>query len=343
LWVYNLEVDGPPQAVRVGPEDDYWLLYQHSVVHGVSEGQYTLYPFGEALGCGDCSNESNGTIAIAQDGSAWIGLSNGILEVARDGTVRFLESEGIFPEGADDVGPLVLVVDTAAMPWASNTMGWLCHMEEEEWHCVDLNQLLSLMEGQRQPDRNVGYATSGVRGQDDQIWFGTGLGFVLSYESGTYALEDLRGLFPRSSGIYTIGALAFDEQSGTLWAVETTPPVCPMGMLRESMGVFSRGSDGGWVAFEKSLFSTGIEDACWGAFSSIAVTEDGRVWAGMTLRHGLVFYDGQTWRTLRGELLPAGTGEYTSCDYVVDIAPTLSGRLLVANAYGIFEYLGTDD
>jgi hypothetical protein len=207
---------------------------------------------------------------------------------------------------------------------------------------VNLNELPSLTGSQPEPDRSVGYAVAGVRGQDDQIWFGTSIGFVLNYESGTYALEDLRDLFPRSSGIYTIGALAFDERSGTLWALETTPPVCPEGMLRESMGVFSRGSDGEWEAFEKSLFSPGIEDACWGAFTSIAVTQDGRVWAGMTMRHGLVFYDGEDWRTLRGEPLPSGAGRPTSCNFVVGVAPAASGHLLVVNPYGIYEYVGTD-
>jgi streptogramin lyase len=343
LWVYNLEVDGPPQAVRVGPDDDYWFLLQHSVVHRVGEGEYTRYRFGDLLDCSECSIESNGTIAIAPQGSAWIGLSNGLLEVARDGTVRYLESAEIFPESGDEEGPLVLVVDTAGRVWTSNTMGWLCHMEGAGWECVHLNELPSLTGSHAEPDRNVGYAMSAVRGRDDQIWFGTGLGFVLNYQGGRYAIEDLRDLFPGFRRIYGIGAMAFDELAGALWAVETTPPYCAEGILRDTMGVFSRGSDGEWVAFEKSLFSPGIEDACWGAFSSIAVTEDGRVWAGMTLRHGLVLYDGQNWRTLTGEPLPSTHPLFGAvCNFVEDIAATADGHLLVLNQLGIFEYVGAD-
>jgi hypothetical protein len=308
----------------------------------VAEGDYTRYYFDEVLGCGECSRESNGTLAIAPDGSAWIGVTNGMLEVARDGTVSFLESAAIFPEGGEDEGPLVLVVDTAGRPWASNTMGWLCHLEEEESHCVNLNELPPGMLSQA-PDRNVGWATSGIRGQSDQIWFGTRRGFILSYQSGRYALEDLHDLFPGFSRIARIGGMAFDEHTGTLWAVETMPPSCPEGTLRDAIGVFSRGSDGEWLGFEKSLFSTGIEDACWGAFSSIAVTENGRVWGGMTLRHGLVFYDGQNWRTLTGEPLPSTRALLgASCDFVVDVAANASGHLLVINQGGIFEYVGTD-
>ena len=343
IWVYDLDLDGPPQALSVGPGDDYWFLHQHSAVRRAPDGDYTRYGFGEAPGCAGCSSESNGTIAIAPDGSAWIGLVNGILEVSRDGTVRFLDSAGIFPEGGGDKGPLVLVVDTAGGVWASNTMGWLCHMQGEEWLCVDLNELPSATGSQSRPDTSVGYATSGVTGRADQIWFGTSLGFVLSYQSGRYALENLQTLFPGFGAIYAIGAMAFDERSGSLWAVETAPPECGEGLLTDTIGVFSRGADGQWLGFEKSLFSTGIEDDCYGAFTSIAVTQDGRVWAGMLMRHDLVYYENEKWYSVRGEPLPSTpTVPWTLCSNVRDLAPSASGHLLVSNLDGVFEYLGTD-
>jgi hypothetical protein len=308
----------------------------------VADGQYTLYPFGEALGCGDCSNESNGTISIASDGTAWIGLRNGILELGGDGRVRFRGSAEVFPESEDEEGPLVLVVDTAGSVWASNTVGWLCHMEGEGWGCVNQSELPPAAHSLfPYTDWSIGPVVSGVRGQDDQIWFGTGRGVILNYQSGTYAVQDLNELFP--GFISRIGAMAFDEQTGTLWAVETTPPDCAEGHLYESMGVFSRGSDAQWLAFEKSLFSTGIEDACWGVFSSIAVTQDGRVWAGMVMRHDLVYYDNEDWYSVRGEPLPSTSSvPWTSCSYVVDLAPTASGHLLVISLGGVYEYLGTD-
>lgn len=69
--------------------------------------------------------------------------------------------------------------------------------------------------------------------------------------------------------------MAFDGRTGSVWAVETAPPRCIEGLYHETIGVFSRDYEGEWQGIEKSLFQTGVDDTCSGAFSSIAVMPDG--------------------------------------------------------------------
>jgi len=179
-------------------------------------------------------------------------------------------------------------------------------------------------------------ATEGLSGQ---IWFGTFEGRIILWDGGEFRVLDFSG-----KDFKDIESLAFDRQRNILWALslhfsqcDAVSDACPPKILQV-------GPDGSQMFHETEQFLVAGQSTCNPpAFTSIAVTPDGKVWVGMMFCHNLVSYNGKVWETVTSRTLPLSDTDWAtveqggSCSlggYIANVFATKDGRLLIANQAG---------
>lgn len=338
VWANDFQNNGRLRAIKQGTNNGIWLLYDEALIWLPTQGEAERFSLKEILGCVECRDEINGTLAVAQVDDAWVGLSSGLLVAKKTGEWFRLSSEDIIHTERDAEEIRVLLFDQHKEVWV-NFANILCKSNGDGWNCETFDELVV--------DSFFGAIDdiiSATPGKDDQIWFGTRFGKIILYNSNIYIIDDLPGFLK-------IGDMAYNPKTETLWAINVYPPSCGEGVLSDSIGVYYKRDGNEWGSFPLSLFADCEGNLCYFPLTSIDVTTEGVVWLGMMFRHGLVYYDGIQWKTLEGETLPT---YFDSCldwsnecgvpdCYTVDVLATHDGRLLVANRDGVFEYIGSSN
>jgi len=338
VWANGHEL----RAIGEGPQDVFWFLSDSSLDRmSIKNEIYKFIEFSGILHCDNCRDIVNGTLAISTSGEAWIGLSTGLLIVDKDGAWRQIDIDEVLPFADKSLGLRVLLSDANGNIWVSNSNS-ICYFNGTDWNCHQIDGLQEKITIAGVEHEKTAEIISAVSGQANQVWFGTKYGRVILFNGNDYDVYNLSELTDFNS---YIGSLAFDEKTGTLWALNTS------GGSKDTIGVFRRSSDGNWKTFRRDLFSSRPDQESFGQIlKSIAVTHDGTVWLGMERGLALVYYNGVEWKTLDGESLPVKLSYYSKpklpnidgCnlpdDYIVDIFAAENGNLIVGNQIFGFMY-----
>ena len=338
VWANNHEL----RSMDEGPEGVFWFLTTSTLDRmSAEEESYQSFDLKKMLQCEKCQEIIYGPLVISASNEAWVGLSTGLLIVDKNGAWRQITAEEVLPSADKSWGWHVLLSDNDGNIWVSHkdnlcsfdSSRWQCHQIEGVWDTDEINGVRhdSLLNG----------IVSAVSGQDHQVWFGTVNGRIIWFDGKQFEVYNLLELLGRQG--WFIGDLAFDRQTGKLWALNTsTEPGGGTGDpdYERMIGVLQRTPDGNWHTFKKMLFIARA-DLPYDRLTSIAITQDGTVWVGMARALALVYYDGQDWKTRDGKLLPiqreAGRRIplKPDCslpdDYVIDIFATGDGHLLIGN------------
>ena len=343
IWLNDFPNNGRLLAIRQGLENEYWFLSDNTLVLFSKQGKTKTFNLQEILECFDCQNILNGTLVIGQTNDVWIGLSSGLLVVHNNGDWERFLTQDIIQVKSNSTEVRALLSDQEGNIWVSST-NMLCSFNNASWQCSSLDNLIENYYAEN-AHNYLDEIISATLGKDEEIWFGTKEGKIILFDDEKFHIDTL----PKDNYLHNIGDMAFDTTSDTIWAVSLDIPDCKEGLLTETSGVIFKESKNEWYSFNLSLFADKDEHLCYYPLRSITVTPDGTVWLGMMYRHGLVYYNGANWSTINGEMLPffcsscPRHSDESLCGlhdcYIVDLLVTHDGRLLVANRFGVFEYL----
>ena len=271
LWntVSDIAVDGK----------DIWVASGYKGIAKIAGGKVTAYSAAEGI-----PDEQANALALAPDGTLWIGASGGLISY-RSGQWVYYDAD--FPANLQDIRELEIGADgkiwVATYPWGA---GRLCQFDPAEAVCVveytektnqGINALaltesgsvvygtylgVSLFENGQVKDFRTddalasNYVDSFALGQDGKLWVGT--------DGGIHLMDPADPSSPwqtfKQSEIPTMGgswarAIAVG-QDGAVWFTATN-------------GSASRYQGGEWTMF-KDIYS----------FDAVAVDADGRAWFG---------------------------------------------------------------
>jgi len=340
VWAGEIDY-GLISNLAEGESNSLWILLDNALIRLSDDGTEMVIDFREILGCEECGDIVNGTLAITSTGSAWVGLTTGLLIVDKNGKSNIIETNAILHPNSDLLNLRVLLSDNNETMWVSNANS-ICSYNKTGWNCNSFKQLEGEIVIASTRFEEYDNIHSAATGQDGQIWFGTTRGRIIQYSDNQFSIFDLSLIgYPMTE----LDSMAFDHQHNTLWVITTRPPSLGEGPMDDPLGVISRNSKGEWTAYKLSLFARKQDDLRNNPLTSIATAPDGIVWLSMLYRHQLVYFDGVNWKTLGGENLPhieSGNSAFNndSCERMDDpnifkILPTNTGKLLVANLGGV--------
>lgn len=316
---------GVPFVIQEDINETLWVLYQRALVK-VNGHNQTSYEFADMLECETCV--ATGTMAVTPSGEIWMGFSDGLVRL-NGSQWQHIPLNAVLPEGQNRLGLRVLMSTPYGTVWVSDYEGNVCSYHGK-WRCF-------------RPITEDRYdeIISAVSESDSHFWFGSKFGRIIEYQDGVRHTYSLHTLFP---GLYgrKVGALAFDQSSGTLWAIETNPRRSFEGEAYPNIGVIKKTKDGKWSVFEKSLFDKLPTNQCGWPLTSMAIDSRGRLWLGMIFCYGVVYYDGTDWKTLSGKALPFRADAIEdkfplTDDYIISLYRSQDGGLFVLNRAGVFQ------
>ena len=320
-WVWSGYEFGRVREIAESPSNILWVLHDNGLVRLAPDGMKRVFDLREMLGCEECMEIINGTLAISPDGNAWVGLSTGLLIIDKTGEWKTIATDVIVPQLEHPLEAYVLLTDKNGNIWV-RIRNNLCSYDGKEWGCQPVKLRF-------ESDRIM----SAVMGQDDQIWFGTYEGEIIQFDQNEFLVIDVP-----EKDFQNIRSLAFDHQTNTLWAVSSSVSKYQEVNKNYPSKILQRTADGSLIFHETSLFLWDGSACDPPLFTSVAITPDGIVWVGMFFCHNLIYYDGVNWKGLDGTTLPYANSEETEktqenqCGlfggYIVNVFVAEDGRLL---------------
>lgn len=242
------------------------------------------------------------SVSVAGDGTVWAGTAKGTL--AFDGAEWTTHDLDLSGDGS------IPAVATGAdgTVWAGSPDGlWAFH--DQEWTIHAAGGLAS------------NHITSVALAGDDEIWAAgeRGVSTLADGDRAAYSLDELpelRAVDREEEGSTTrmrrnhLSSVAVADD-GTVW-------------VASNQGV-SRFADGAWTT---DTAADGLHsgqpqdfDEHWPGVTSVAVADDGTVWAGGALEDGLWVFDGQQWQTKTREgVAPDGVNAVATAQNTVWVA-----------------------
>ncbi|MEJ2013777.1 MAG: hypothetical protein P8X64_16335 [Anaerolineales bacterium] len=337
IWHHDNSSFGIPLSIRNGSSGDYWFLYEKALIHFHNNEYSETISFDmlePSIGI------ANGSIAVREDNSVWVGFPLGVLVVQTKDHFSFIPSEEIFPSDQISHEAQVILVDRSDQVWVADTVGNLCFQELRAWNCDQFSQAIESQGISVSPESS--HVLTGTNGTDSELWFGwLGAQELIHYSEGVFNFLDIEQAVPLENPLFRVDHLAYDDNNQILWIVDSTPPRCGEGTYSETTAVVSLGQHNRWKAYDKSLFmgSPGAANRCWGALTSVSVAESGRVWIGMRMQHGLVYFDRGTWFSKEGIALPyEGEKPWSGLSVSDDVLVDDDGNLLVMGIPGIYKF-----
>jgi hypothetical protein len=331
-----------PLSIREGQKGEIYILYRYGLVRFYKD-QVFEFDFKVLFKCEKC--HSFGKIAVLPNGDVWVSYSEGLLHIQED-TIELVPFEKVLPKHNVENSLLVLTFTPAGVLWVSDNDGHVCQYNKR-WTCYQ-----PIVMKDDTPDSVKAAVAIG----EDQIWFGSYRGIIVEYENGVWKLYDLPKMFPQYPEWKEIGSMAYDKNTGRLWAVNTGGPSCRMdGKRNPEIGVFSKTKEGKWTIYSYDLFDRFTDNDCLGKLGAITIDANSRVWLAMENRYGVVSFVGKDWKTLSGKILPAGqlidrgqerkTHVNEKCqldedEYIFDIYAPARGGLLMLSNFGSYQYIG---
>ena len=323
LWntVSDIAVDGK----------DIWVASGYKGIAKIAGGKVTAYSAAEGI-----PDERANALAIAPDGTLWIGASGGLISY-RNGQWVFYDADA--PANLKDIRELEIGADgkvwAATYPWGA---GRLCQFDAEEAVCA-----VDITESNEQGINSLALTENG------SPVFGTNLGISL-VENGQ--VKDFRTDDPLASNYVDSFAVAPD---GKLWVgtdggihlIDPTDPGGPWQTFKQSEipemggswakaiavapdgsvwftatnGSASRHQDGAWTMF-KDIYS----------FDTVAIDTEGRAWFGDDSKGVVVLNPDGT------QAFALTTAEGLPGDNVQAILVDEAGRVWIGTNEGLAKY-----